>query len=56
MIPSATRHGSLTPRQYFTWADRMGNSYRQPARELDPLLEVKALEAQKQKAALGKEQ
>ena len=42
--------------QYFTWADRMGNSYRQPARELDPLLEVKALEAQKQKAALGKDQ
>ena len=34
----------------------MGNSYRQPARELDPLLEVKALEAQKQKAALGKDQ
>ena len=42
--------------QYFTWADRMGNSYRQPKSELDPMLEVKALEAKKQKAALGKEQ
>lgn len=26
--------------QYFTWADRMGNSYRHPAKELDHLLEV----------------
>ncbi|KAL5486200.1 ERG3 [Sanghuangporus weigelae] len=26
--------------QYFTWADRAGNSYRHPAKELDPLLEV----------------
>ncbi|PCH42137.1 fatty acid hydroxylase [Wolfiporia cocos MD-104 SS10] len=26
--------------QYFTWADRMGNSYRQPKSELDPLKEV----------------
>ena len=42
--------------QYFTWADRMGNSYRQPASDLDPLLEVKALEAKQQKEALGKEQ
>ncbi|KAI0787858.1 hypothetical protein C8Q74DRAFT_1315639 [Fomes fomentarius] len=42
--------------QYFTWADRMGNSYRQPLSELDPLLEVKAAEAKKQKEALGKEQ
>ncbi len=30
--------------QYFTWADRVGKSYRQPQSELDPLLEVKALE------------
>ncbi|KAI9000510.1 hypothetical protein BD414DRAFT_471855 [Trametes punicea] len=42
--------------QYFTWADRMSNSYRQPLSELDPLLEVKAAEAKKTKAALGKEQ
>ena len=42
--------------QYFTWADRMDNSYRQPASELDPMLEIKAQEAKKQKAALGKEQ
>lgn len=26
--------------QYFTWADKMGGSYRQPKKELDPLLEV----------------
>lgn len=38
--------------QYFTWADRMGNSYRQPAKELDPMLEIKALEKQ----AAGKQQ
>ncbi|EMD34157.1 hypothetical protein CERSUDRAFT_76271 [Gelatoporia subvermispora B] len=37
--------------QYFTWADRMGNSYRQPTSELDPLLEAKAAE----KAAHGKD-
>ncbi|KAI0738288.1 hypothetical protein C8Q80DRAFT_269204 [Daedaleopsis nitida] len=43
--------------QYFTWADRMGNSYRQPLSELDPLLEVKAAEAAKrEKEALGKAQ
>ncbi|KAM5530092.1 hypothetical protein V8D89_016233 [Ganoderma adspersum] len=42
--------------QYFTWADRMGNSYRQPLSELDPLLEVQAAENKKQKVALGKEQ
>ena len=42
--------------QYFTWADRMGDSYRQPQSELDPLLEVKAAEAKKAKVALGKEQ
>ena len=28
--------------QYFTWADRMGQSYRQPESELDPMHEVKA--------------
>ncbi|KAJ7765023.1 fatty acid hydroxylase [Mycena maculata] len=28
--------------QYFTWADRVGKSYRQPESSLDPLLEVKA--------------
>ncbi|KAJ7682645.1 fatty acid hydroxylase [Mycena polygramma] len=33
--------------QYFTWADRVGNSYRQPESHLDPMLEVKALKAGK---------
>ncbi|KAF9567171.1 C5-sterol desaturase [Agrocybe pediades] len=33
--------------QYFTWADRAGGSYRQPESHLDPLLEVKALDAVK---------
>ncbi|KAJ7228513.1 fatty acid hydroxylase [Mycena pura] len=33
--------------QYFTWADRAGNSYRQPESALDPLLEVIALKAAK---------
>jgi len=42
--------------QYFTLADRMGKSYRQPKSELDPLLEVRAAEAKKAKEALGKEQ
>jgi len=28
--------------QYFTWADRVGGSYRHPKKELDPLLEVPA--------------
>jgi len=37
--------------QYFTWADRAGNSYRQPESHLDPMLEV-----QTEKAALGKQQ
>jgi Delta7-sterol 5-desaturase len=26
--------------QYFTWADRVGKSYRKPESSLDPLLEV----------------
>nr|GAT50125.1 fatty acid hydroxylase [Mycena chlorophos] len=26
--------------QYFTWADRVGNSYRKPEKSLDPLLQV----------------
>ncbi|KAJ7477034.1 fatty acid hydroxylase [Mycena galericulata] len=33
--------------QYFTWADRASNSYRQPESSLDPLLEVKATKAAK---------
>ncbi|CAL1716814.1 unnamed protein product [Somion occarium] len=41
--------------QYFTWADRMGGSYRQPAKELDPMLDIQALEA-KRKQDLGKDQ
>jgi Delta7-sterol 5-desaturase len=32
--------------QYFTWADRVGGSYRQPESHLDPLLEVKEENAQ----------
>jgi DNA invertase Pin-like site-specific DNA recombinase len=32
------------PLQYFTWADRAGNSYRHPDSSLDPLLEVKMQE------------
>ncbi|OJT04856.1 Delta(7)-sterol 5(6)-desaturase [Trametes pubescens] len=42
--------------QYFTWADRMGKSYRQPLSELDPMLQVQAAEAKSAKAALGKEE
>lgn len=41
--------------QYFTFSDRWGGSYRQPTSALDPLLEVKKREAQKQKEALGKD-
>ncbi|KAH9057799.1 hypothetical protein EDB87DRAFT_1564675 [Lactarius vividus] len=40
--------------QYFTWADRWGGSYRQPASELDPLLEVLAAKEAKKKEAMGK--
>lgn len=39
--------------QYFTWADRVGGSYKAPKPELDPLLEVQALDGQK---VDGKEQ
>jgi Delta7-sterol 5-desaturase len=39
--------------QYFTWADRWAGTYRQPAPELDPLLEVRAAKETK-KEALGK--
>ncbi|KAJ7671541.1 fatty acid hydroxylase [Mycena polygramma] len=35
--------------QYFTWADRAGNSYRQPHSKLDPLLEVQEADAGKLK-------
>ncbi|KAJ6570104.1 fatty acid hydroxylase [Mycena vulgaris] len=35
--------------QYFTWADRVGNSYRQPESKLDPLLEVKKVDAERLK-------
>ncbi|CCM00071.1 uncharacterized protein FIBRA_02098 [Fibroporia radiculosa] len=42
--------------QYFTWADRMGSSYRQPLSELDPIHDVRAAEAaRKEKQALGKD-
>ena len=41
--------------QYFTWADRWGGSYRQPLSELDPMLEVQKLEAEKKKQAMGKD-
>lgn len=39
---------SLLSFQYFTWADRVGGSYRQPESSLDPLLEVKALDSKKE--------
>ncbi|KAI0087308.1 hypothetical protein BDY19DRAFT_1058158 [Irpex rosettiformis] len=42
--------------QYFTLADRWGNSYRQPASELDPMIEVNKKEEKKRKEAMGKEQ
>jgi lathosterol oxidase len=35
--------------QYFTWADRVGNSYRHPEAKLDPLLEVQEADARKRK-------
>ncbi|KAF8623615.1 hypothetical protein AX17_007318 [Amanita inopinata Kibby_2008] len=40
--------------QYFTWADRFGNSYRQPESHLDPLLEIQGVSSEK--VALGKQQ
>jgi lathosterol oxidase len=40
--------------QYFTWADRWGGSYRQPASELDPMLEVLAAKNAKRKEVMGK--
>ncbi|KAN0138832.1 hypothetical protein V8E53_003220 [Lactarius tabidus] len=40
--------------QYFTWADRWGGSYRQPASELDPMLEVLAAKEAKKKEAMKK--
>ena len=42
--------------QYFTFSDRWAGSYRQPASELDPMLEVKMLEEKKRKEAIGKDQ
>ncbi|KAG9029596.1 c-5 sterol desaturase [Tulasnella sp. JGI-2019a] len=33
--------------QYFTWVDRISGSYKAPRPELDPLLEVQALEAKR---------
>ncbi|KAJ6468364.1 fatty acid hydroxylase [Mycena sanguinolenta] len=35
--------------QYFTWADRVNNSYRQPEAKLDPLLEVQNEDAGRMK-------
>lgn len=40
--------------QYFTWADKAGGSYRKPESEHDPLIEILALE--KEKERLGKTQ
>lgn len=42
--------------QYFTWADKWGGSYRQPASELDPLIEALAAKEAKKKEAPGKEE
>jgi Delta7-sterol 5-desaturase len=33
--------------QYFTWADRAGGSYRHPAKELDPMLEIQMMDKEK---------
>ncbi|KAG6816459.1 hypothetical protein H0H87_005942 [Tephrocybe sp. NHM501043] len=33
--------------QYFTWADRAGNSYRQPESSLDPMLDIQKLDEAK---------
>jgi len=41
--------------QYFTLSDRLGGSYRQPAKELDPLLEIQAIEAAKAAEAAKKQ-
>ena len=40
--------------QYFTWADKAGGSYRQPDSSLDPMLEVKGLQAEKETVSPGK--
>jgi len=40
--------------QYFTWADKAGGSYRQPDSSLDPMLEVKGLQAEKEAVVPGK--
>ncbi|KAG7095139.1 hypothetical protein E1B28_005920 [Marasmius oreades] len=40
--------------QYFTWADRAGNSYRHPDSSLDPLLEVKINEHKEREAEARK--
>ncbi|EIN09850.1 fatty acid hydroxylase [Punctularia strigosozonata HHB-11173 SS5] len=45
--------------QYFTWADKFYGSYRQPQSHLDPMLEIKRMDAQRQeqeKEKLGKSQ
>lgn len=34
--------------QYFTWADKVGNSYRQPEKHLDPLLEVQMMKGKEE--------
>jgi len=47
-------HFTVNYGQYFTWADRWGGSYRQPASEHDPLLEVLAAKEAKKKEVMGK--
>lgn len=42
-------HFNVNYGQYFTWVDRVGNSYRQPDSTLDPLLEVQKADAKKVK-------
>ncbi|TFL04160.1 C5-sterol desaturase [Pterulicium gracile] len=39
--------------QYFTWADRVGKSYRQPDSSLDPMLEVKLRQNKEAAAAIS---
>lgn len=47
-------HFTVNYGQYFTFSDRMGGSYEQPAKELDPLLAVKMAD-QKKKLAVETE-
>ena len=40
--------------QYFTWADRTYKSYRQPDKALDPMNEIREMDARREKEGKGK--